>query len=42
MSNWETLNSREAYTKLEQAKDNWANWQEKVIVLNEGLKATFS
>lgn len=42
MNEWETLNSREAYTKLEQAKDAWAEWQEKVIILSEGLKATFS
>ena len=42
MSDWETLNSREAYTKLEQAKDNWAEWQEKVIILSEGTKSAFS
>ena len=42
MSNWETLNSREAYQKLEQAKDAWAEWQEKVIILSEGTKSAFS
>ena len=42
MSDWETLNSKEAYQKLEQAKDAWAEWQEKVIILSEGTKSAFS
>ena len=40
--NWDTLNSKQAYIELEKAKNNWADWQEKVIVLSEGLKATLA
>ena len=37
--NW---NSIEAYRKLEKASQDWAEWQKKVIVLDEGRKAMFS
>tara|TARA_R100000278_G_scaffold122607_2_gene109221 strand:+ start:3470 stop:3814 length:345 start_codon:yes stop_codon:yes gene_type:complete len=36
------LNSKEAYKKLEEASNAWSEWHKKVIVLDEGRKATFS
>ena len=35
-------NSVEAYRKLEKASQDWAEWQKKVIILDEGRKAMFS
>jgi|TARA_R100000482_G_scaffold106039_1_gene48566 hypothetical protein len=38
-----TLNlSDELYSKLEQASKDWAEWQKKVIILEEGKKAVYS
>lgn len=42
MSNWENLNSIEAYQQLEKAKEAWAIAQKNVIVLDEGRKSMFS
>ena len=36
------LNSREAYKKLEEASNSWSEWHKKVIILDEGRKATYS
>ena len=36
------LNSREAYKKLEKASNTWSEWHKKVIILDEGRKATYS
>jgi len=36
------LNSREAYKKLEEASNTWSEWHKKVIILDEGRKATYS
>ena len=30
------------YKKLEEASNEWAEWQKKVIILDEGRKAVFS
>jgi hypothetical protein len=34
--------SEQLYKKLEEASKEWAEWQKKVIILDEGRKATFS
>jgi catalase (peroxidase I) len=34
--------SEQLYNKLEQASKEWAEWQKKVIILEEGKKAIFS
>ena len=34
--------SDKLYNKLEEASNKWAEWQKKVIILDEGRKATFS
>ena len=34
--------SEELYKKLDQASKEWAEWHKKVIILDEGRKATFS
>ena len=34
--------SEQLYNKLEQASKEWAEWQKKTIILDEGRKATFS
>ena len=34
--------SEQLYKKLEEASNQWAEWQKKVIVLEEGKKAIFS
>ena len=34
--------SEELYKKLDQASKDWAEWHKKVIILDEGRKATFS
>ena len=36
------LNSREAYKKMSDASNDWSEWAEKVILLDEGKKAVFS
>ena len=36
------LNSKEAYKKLQEASDAWAEWHKKVIILDEGRKSTYS
>jgi len=36
------INSREAYKKMSEASNKWSEWAEKVILLDEGRKATFS
>jgi len=36
------LNSKEAYKKMSEASNKWSEWAEKVILLDEGRKATFS
>jgi hypothetical protein len=34
--------SDQLYKKLEKASNEWAEWQKKVIILDEGRKAVFS
>ena len=34
--------SEQLYKKLEEASNDWAEWQKKVIILDEGRKGTFS
>ena len=34
--------SEQLYRKLEEASNEWAEWQKKVIILDEGRKAIFS
>jgi hypothetical protein len=34
--------SEELYKKLDQASKEWAEWHKKVIILDEGRKATYS
>ena len=34
--------SDQLYKKLEEASNEWAEWQKKVIILDEGRKAVFS
>jgi hypothetical protein len=34
--------SDQLYKKLEKASNEWAEWQKKVIILDEGKKAVFS
>jgi len=34
--------SDQLYKKLEDASNEWAKWQKRVIILEEGKKATFS
>ena len=34
--------SEQLYKKLEEASNEWAEWQKKVIILDEGRKAMFS
>ena len=34
--------SEQLYKKLEDASNEWAEWQKKVIILEEGKKAVFS
>ncbi len=34
--------SEQLYNKLEEASKEWAEWQKKTIILDEGRKATFS
>ena len=34
--------SEQLYKKLEEASKEWAEWQKKVIILEEGKKAVFS
>tara|TARA_A100000164_G_scaffold328443_1_gene315497 strand:- start:529 stop:873 length:345 start_codon:yes stop_codon:yes gene_type:complete len=36
------LNSREAYKKMTEASNEWSEWAEKSIVLDESRKAMFS
>ena len=36
------LNSREAYKKMTEASNQWSEWAEKAIVLDESRKAMFS
>ena len=36
------LNSREAYKKMTEASNDWSEWAEKAIILDEGRKAMFS
>ena len=36
------LNSREAYKKMTEASNQWSEWAEKSIILDEGRKAMFS
>ena len=37
-----TLNSREAYIQMDKAAEEWADCQEKEIILDEGKKALLS
>lgn len=34
--------SEKMFAKLDEASKNWAEWQKKVIILEEGKKATYS
>ena len=34
--------SEQLYRKLEEASNEWAEWQKKTIILDEGRKAMFS
>ena len=34
--------SNKSYEELEKASQEWADWHKKVIVLDEGRKATYS
>ncbi len=34
--------SEQLYKKLEEASNEWAEWQKKVIILDEGKKGIFS
>ena len=34
--------SEQLYKKLEEASKEWAEWQKKVIILDEGRKSTYS
>ena len=34
--------SEQLYKKLEEASNDWAEWQKKVIILEEGKKGVFS
>ena len=34
--------SFKSYEELERASERWADWHKKVIVLDEGRKATYS
>jgi Leu/Phe-tRNA-protein transferase len=34
--------SEQLFKKLEEASNKWADWQKKVIILDEGRKAVFS
>ena len=34
--------SDQLYKKLEEASNDWAEWQKKVIILDEGRKAVLS
>ena len=34
--------SEQLYKKLDEASNDWAEWQKKVIILDEGRKGTFS
>ena len=34
--------SNKSYEELEKASQDWADWHKKVIILDEGRKATFS
>jgi len=34
--------SNKSYEELEKASQDWASWHKKVIILDEGRKATFS
>lgn len=34
--------SNKSYEELEKASQDWANWHKKVIILDEGRKATYS
>ena len=34
--------SNKSYEELEKASQDWAEWHKKVIILDEGRKATFS
>ena len=36
------LLSNKSYEELEKASQEWAEWHKKVIILDEGRKATFS
>ena len=36
------LNSREAYKRMTEASNQWSEWAEKSIILDEGRKAMFS
>jgi hypothetical protein len=36
------LLSNKSYEELEKASQEWADWHKKVIILDEGRKATFS
>ena len=36
------INSKEAYKKMTEASNDWSEWAEKVILLDEGKKAVFS
>jgi hypothetical protein len=36
------LNSKEAYKKMTEASNDWSEWAEKSIILDEGRKAVFS
>jgi hypothetical protein len=36
------LLSNKSYEELEKASQEWAEWHQKVIILDEGRKATFS
>ena len=36
------LNCREAYKKMTEASNDWSEWAEKAIILDEGRKAMFS
>ena len=37
-----TLNSKEAYIQMDKAAEEWADCQEKEIILDEGKKALLS
>jgi hypothetical protein len=37
-----TLNSKEAFIQMNKAAEDWANWAEKVIILENGKKAMFA